>query len=71
MSKDEKMGIFLTIMYFVINILIVLASSAILAHWGMRLKHAVMYALFYCSWQEIYIMLKDFFKGLFNGEREK
>ena len=66
MSKDEKMGMFFTIMYFAINLLIVLASSAILAHRGMRLKHAVMFALFYCSWKELYIMLKAFFKELFN-----
>lgn len=71
MSKDEKMAIFFTIMYLVINVLIVLSSSAILAHWGMRPKHAVMFALFYCSWQELYIMIKAFLKELFNGVVEK
>ena len=68
MSKNEKIGIFLTIIYFVLNLLIILSSSAILAHLGMRLKHAVIFALFYCSWQELYIMLKAFFKELFNRE---
>lgn len=71
MSKNDKIGIFLTIMYFVLNLLIILASSAILARWGMRLKHAVMFALFYSCWQELYIMLKAFFKELFNEECER
>ena len=71
MSKDEKIGIFFTIMYFAINLLIFLASSAILAHWGMRLKHAVMFALFYCSWQELYIMLKAFLRGCLRGYYKK
>ena len=71
MSKDEKMGIFFAMMYVVINLLIILSSSAILAHWGMRLKHTVMFALFYCSCQELYIMIKAFLKELFNGVVEK
>lgn len=70
MSKDEIKGIIITSVYFMINLALVLTSTILLYKWGIKTKHAIMFAILYCSMYDIISMIKAFFKGLFKRDKK-
>ena len=70
MSNDEKRGIIITSIYFMLNLAIILTSSVLLYKWGMRTRHAIMFAVLYCSVYDIFPIIRGFLRGLFKRAKK-